>query len=254
MHSWIIVLKTNLLILDMTESEDERTSESVKTAQSINFNKEDEFEADDAGTTTAEQISENGSDGEIDDDDFGDFEEATVSNAAPIIEPEDPFPETPTSSTNENFGFAKFEDSPKLTPQRSFESPNLTVPSINDLISDNSFWEFDDPAASSMIEGSVDGVDYFNTFDDGKYSDEIELPNVYLNSLKLWSEICFVEDTAALKFQWNKSKLYGGMLAALNMNSLKATPKDTVSILPMLVPSSPLPLQLDLPETRYKPK
>lgn len=75
---------------------------------------------------------------------------------------------------------------------------------------------------------------------------------VVFSSLKLWSEICFVEDTPALKFQWSKSKLYEGMLAALNMNSTKATPREMVP-LPMLIPTSPLPLQLDPPETRFKP-
>jgi hypothetical protein len=245
----------------MIENEDGRTTseteteDSIQTAKSIVFEQSDAIEA---GTTTAEQISEAEENkpqnfGDEDDDDFGDFEEATVSTELQVKEPEDPFPETPTS-INKNFGFAKFEDSPRLTPQRSFENPTITMPSLNDLISDNTFWEFDDPAASSMIESSASGIDYFYSFDDGKYSEDINLPKVYLDSLKLWSEICFVEDTAALKFQWNKSKLYEGMLSALNMNSLKATPKDTIVPLPMLIPSSPLPLQLDLPETRFKPK
>lgn len=43
------------------------------------------------------------------------------------------------------------------------------------------------------------------------------------------------------------------MLAALNMNSAKAAPRENIP-LPMLVPTSPSPLQLDLPESRFKPK
>jgi hypothetical protein len=247
----------------MTESDDGRTSdteESTQTAKSINLNDENGNEDLDAGTQTAEEISENKvvdiqQIEEEDDDEFGDFEEATtavVSATTSIQEPDDPFPETPTK--NISFGFAKFEDSPKLTPQRSFEDATIsTMPSLHDIIHDDLVWDFDDPAATSMVQNSVDGIEYFEQFDNGCFSEDINLPKDYLNSLKLWSEICFVEDTAALKFQWNKSKLYEGMLAALNMNSTKATPRENVP-LPMLVPTSPSPLQLDLPESRFKPK
>lgn len=61
----------------------------------------------------------------FDDDEFGDFEEASFS-AAPaavrpsqsIEEPEDPFPESPRKQTE--FGFAKF-DGKELKPQNSFD-------------------------------------------------------------------------------------------------------------------------------------
>uniref|UniRef100_A0AC34FG05 Aftiphilin n=1 Tax=Panagrolaimus sp. ES5 TaxID=591445 RepID=A0AC34FG05_9BILA len=248
----------------MSESDDGRKSESeteessIQTAQSIKFEQLNTCEDIESGTETAEEISEKKEEDEIqqadieeeDDDEFGDFEEASASVTTPVKEPDDPFPETPTK--NVNFGFAKFEDSPKLTPQRSFESPVSTLPSLHDLINDNLFWEFEDPAATSMVGGSVDGVEYFEPFDDGRFSEDIDLPKIYLNSLKLWSEICFVEDTAALKFQWSKSKLNDGMLAALNMNSAKAAPREIIP-LPVLVPTSPSPLQLDLPESRFKP-
>ena len=61
---------------------------------------------------------------EFDDDDFGDFEEASFSAAPPkpttsIEEPDDPFPQSPR--TDNQFGFAKFDGKP-LKPQSSFES------------------------------------------------------------------------------------------------------------------------------------
>lgn len=126
----------------MTESDDSRmseteTDESTQTARSIKYDQEVISRHIDDGTETAEEKSvteeTNQQQNNEEDDEFGDFEEATVSATTPVKEPDDPFPETPTK--NINFGFAKFEDSSKLTPQRSFESPvsclNITFNSIN---------------------------------------------------------------------------------------------------------------------------
>ena len=61
-------------------------------------------------------------------------------------------------------------------------------------------------------------------------------------ALKLWSEICFVEDTPALKLQWNKTNLYSGLLGTLNMNPAKAVPREK-PVLPTMIPTS-APLEL----------
>lgn len=54
------------------------------------------------------------------------------------------------------------------------------MPSLCDLINDNSFWDFDDLAASSMVESASDGIDYFEPFDDGCFTEDIDLPKIYL--------------------------------------------------------------------------
>ena len=58
----------------------------------------------------------------------------------------------------------------------------------------------------------------------------------------MWSEICFVEDTPALKLQWNKTNLYSGLLSTLNMNPAKAVPREK-PVLPTMIPTS-APLEL----------
>ena len=64
----------------------------------------------------------------------------------------------------------------------------------------------------------------------------------FFRALKLWSEICFVEDTPALKLQWNKTNLYSGLLGTLNMNPAKAVPREK-PVLPTMIPTS-APLEL----------
>ena len=113
----------------MPQSDDGDTSDTIEidTTQIEGDPVERNISEDDNGINTrkASNVSEKTPEpavDDFDDDDFGDFEEATVSSHPhPIQEPEDPFPETPTKEVN--FGFAKFEESPKLTPQISFEAP-----------------------------------------------------------------------------------------------------------------------------------
>ncbi|KAE9553602.1 hypothetical protein FO519_003197 [Halicephalobus sp. NKZ332] len=186
---------------------------------------------------------------EFEDDEFGDFEEASVS-AAPlkptmsIEEPDDPFPQSPR--TENQFGFAKFDEK-ILKSQSSFESfisSNEQIKSLSEVADDPALWDFEDSAADSVVEKNESITDFFEHFDTGKFPEEDspDLPDFYLKALKLWSEICFVEDTPALKLQWNKTNLYSGLLSTLNMNPAKAVPREK-PVLPTLIPTS-APLEL----------
>uniref|UniRef100_A0AC34Q2V2 Aftiphilin clathrin-binding box domain-containing protein n=1 Tax=Panagrolaimus sp. JU765 TaxID=591449 RepID=A0AC34Q2V2_9BILA len=187
------------------------------------------------------------SDGGFDDDDFGDFEEAAPVKATySIEEPDDPFPESPKKLPE--FGFANFAE----TPPPKHTSFDFSVPSssndvktLQDLVEDSEFWKFDDSGSFSLVENDEPTVDYFEFFDTGKYDDENppDLPKDYQEALKLWSEVCFVEDTPALKLQWNKTTLYSSLLSTLNMSAAKAMPRDK-PVVPVLIPTSGVHLEL----------
>ena len=102
------------------------TLDEQKSAESEDKTEETEEEESKTETTEEENSKTESSEppveetDEFDDDDFGDFEEASASIES-FKEPDDPFPETPTKAAD--FGFAKFAESPRLTPQTSFEGP-----------------------------------------------------------------------------------------------------------------------------------
>lgn len=55
--------------------------------------------------------------------------------------------------------------------------------------------------------------------------------------------MCFVEDTPALKLQWNKTALYSSLLSTLNMSATKAMSREK-PVIPVLIPTSGTHLEL----------
>uniref|UniRef100_A0A7E4WC12 Clathrin_bdg domain-containing protein n=1 Tax=Panagrellus redivivus TaxID=6233 RepID=A0A7E4WC12_PANRE len=224
-------------------------SESVDTGAQIGEDKSSEEGALTPEPSEVEAESPKQEEDDFDDDDFGDFEEAV---AAPSVapEPEDPFPETPT--TNTTFGFADFGDKnlvpvPPATPEfnATFDPPPPptvpSLPSLSDILSSESdLWDFgsDDPAnGDALVVSDPPAYDYFLPFDTGKTDAEgFDLPQHFVDALEVWSRICFVEDTPALKLKYDKTALYEGMLSALSMSSAKAAPKDKPVSIPVMNP------------------
>uniref|UniRef100_A0A915D7X9 Aftiphilin clathrin-binding box domain-containing protein n=1 Tax=Ditylenchus dipsaci TaxID=166011 RepID=A0A915D7X9_9BILA len=178
------------------------------------------------------------------DDEFGDFEEA-----APLAVP--------------NEQELKAEDSVPCELNRPSCSRSISFDSqaqcnISDVISDSNLWVFDalaleaetttinDSESVGHVINEVEVCDIFRKFD--LCDDDLNdcLKDFELQSLRLWTLLCYVEETAALKFLWSRSFAYQLLLDALQMNVKKISVSGPLAnSLPQLNASLTLSLNTD---------
>uniref|UniRef100_A0A914DIJ5 Aftiphilin n=1 Tax=Acrobeloides nanus TaxID=290746 RepID=A0A914DIJ5_9BILA len=192
------------------DKDSEVQEENHEIAASITH---DEVDADkiDQGSGDQEDVEEmsgqdDGEDG-FDDDDFGDFEEATIAepSSSSVPEKEEPQP-------------AAFADFRRFSSQSSFDS---SLASFCDILENSSLWLFD----HSFDEIQLEFCDIIALLDAGNAPADIELLEPFQKALWLWSQICYIEETAALKFSWHNSLSYTKLLGSLSMSQEKAYAK-----------------------------
>ncbi|KAI1719477.1 hypothetical protein Ddc_08689 [Ditylenchus destructor] len=150
--------------------------------------------------------------GDDDFDDFGDFEEATdtcQAEASTSVKSRSP------SVSADAECLQGLEDVSKDSDLWMFDGPCLSQDeSLTDSPSEQ-------PSGSLSGQGNEEMCDLFARFElcDEEIKSECQFQDFELRSLRLWTLLCYVEETVALKFVWNKSIAYSEFLNALHIRS-----------------------------------
>ncbi|KAI1720664.1 hypothetical protein DdX_04907 [Ditylenchus destructor] len=191
--------------------EESAFSDSNNENEPCSSNSEESSEQKPNKHSVEEDVRKQADNGDDDFDDFGDFEEANDTCQA----------EASTSV---------------MSPLPSVSADSECLQGLEDISTGSDLWTFDLPCLSqdtSLTDspseqlsnslsdpGNPEMCDLFARFDlcDEEIKD-FEFKDFETQSLRLWTLLCYVEETVALKFLWNKSIAYSEFLNALHIRS-----------------------------------